>query len=290
MSLKSALLPLSLALALSACGGDKPAPAPSRAPAASTPTVPAPTPITGPKVSGSFTVQGIAGTLPGGLELAVKLLDVTDPAAVPTVIAERVTQSPRILPSGFEIGYDPAQIDATHKYVVTVALQADGLLLYGTPNQTAVLTADAPSEGLSLTLVQGGKAIAELAPPDQLKADFKELESRLGALRRVAGERMDEQVSVGWDAFVDNSSGQVLMAREQVEVAEVGKTAYRFAYKGGQPWFIERKQGGVIAFLGWTADGQLILNESGSDALSDAEVETLKQRALAVYATAAARR
>ena len=285
MMRNSALLSMSLALALSACGGDKPAPTPTTA-AAPVAGVPAPTPLTGPKVSGSFTVPGI-NNLPAGLELAVKLLDVTDPAAVPTVVAERVTQSPRILPSGFEIGYDPAQIDATHKYVVVVVLQADGLVLYGTAEQTPVLTEGATSQGLTLTLVQGGKAVTQLAPPDQLKADFKELEAKLGALRRLTGERMDESISVGWDAFVDNSSGQVLMAREQVEVAEAGKTAYRFAYQGGQPWYIERKAGGSVSLLGWTSEGQLILNEAS---LSDAEVEQLKQRALSLYATAAARR
>lgn len=287
MMRKSALFPLAVALALSACGGDKPAPAaPTRqAPAGA----PAPTPVAGPKVSGSFTVPGIA-QLPAGLELGVKLLDVTDPAALPVVVAERVTQSPRILPSGFEIGYDPAQIDAARKYVITVALQADGLVLYGTPSQTAVLTSGAPSEGLSLTLVQGGKAITKLAPPDQLKANFKELADKLGALRRITGERMEESVSVGWDAFVDDGSGQVLFAREKVEVAESGVTAYRYAYQGGQPWVIERKSGGTITMVGWTTEGQLILNDAGGAPISEGEVESLKQRALEVYATAAARR
>lgn len=289
MTRKIALLSLSLALALSACGGDKPAPTPAAARSAAPAGAPLPTPVTGPKVSGSFTVPGI-NNLPAGLELGVKLLDVTDPAAVPVVVAERVTQSPRMLPSGFEIGYDPTQIDATRKYVVVVVLQADGLVLYGTPTQTPVLTEGAVSEGLTLTLVQGGKAVAELAPPDQLKADFKELETKLGALRRITGERMDESISVGWDAFVDNSSGQVLMAREQVEIAEAGKTAYRFAYQGGQPWFIERKAGGSISLLGWTSDGQLILNETANGPMADGDIEQLKQRALSLYATAAARR
>jgi hypothetical protein len=218
------------------------------------------------------------------------LLDVTDPTAVPTLVAERVTQSPRILPSGFEIGYDPAQIDATRKYVVTVALQADGLVLYGTPTQTPVLSEGAANQGLALTLVQGGKAVTELAPPDQLKADFKALADKLGALRRITGERMEESVSVGWDAFVDDGSGQVLFAREKVEVAESGVTAYRYAYQGGQPWVIERKSGGTTTMVGWTTDGQLILNDIGGAPASDSDVEALKQRALAVYSTAAARR
>lgn len=287
---KSALLPLSvaLALALAACGGDKPAataPAASAAPAAPA----APTPVAGPKVSGSFTVEG-SNQLPGGIELAVRLLDVTDAAAVPVVVAERATAAPRILPSGFEIGYDPAQIDQTHRYVLEVALRADGLVLYGTPGPTPVLTQGAPETGLQLSLVQGGKAVSTVAPPEQLKLDFQALEAKLGALRRITGERLDEQVSIGWDAFVDTVNGQVLMAREQVEAAEGGTTAYRFAYAGGQPWYIERKQGGSTLLLGWTSEGQLILNEKGDAPASEAEVEQLKQRALALYSTAAARR
>lgn len=286
---KLALLPLSAALALAACGGDQPAaPAGNAAPAAA-PAAAAATPVTGPKVSGSITVEGVS-QLPDGIELGVKLLDVTDASAVPTLVAERVTAAPRILPSGFEIGYDAAAIDAARRYAVEVALQSDGVILYGTPAAVPVLTEGAASNGLALALVQGGKPVSTVAPPDQLKLDFKALEAKLGALRRITGERMDEQVSIGWDAFVDTVSGQVLMAREQVEVAEGGTTAYRFAYQGGQPWVIERKQGGTTTLLGWTSDGQLILNEKGSGPAGEDEIEPLRQRALALYATAAARR
>jgi uncharacterized lipoprotein YbaY len=285
------LLPLSVALALTACGGDKPASsaAPANAPAAA-PAGPAPnTPVTGPKVSGSISVDGVS-TLPGGIELAIKLQDVTDPAALPTLVNERVTAAPRMLPSGFEIGYDPASIDQSRRYVIDVALKADGMILYGTPAPIAVLTQGAGTSDFAVTLVQGGKPVSTVAPPEQLKLDFQKLEAKLGALRRITGERLDDQVSIGWDAFVDTVSGQVLMAREQVELAEGGTTAYRFAYQGGQPWVIERKQGGGITLLGWTSDGQMILNEKGAEQASDAEIDQLKSRALALYNTAAARR
>jgi uncharacterized lipoprotein YbaY len=283
---KLALIPLSAVLVLSACGGEQPAPAAAPATAPTAVEVAATTPVDGPKVSGSITVQGVS-QLPEGIQLSAKLLDVTDPAAVPVVVSERTTAAPQLLPSGFEVGYDPAQIDQAKRYTVEVSLQSDGIVLYGSPTPTPVLTQGAGDSGFSLTLVQGGKPIATVAPPEQLKLDFQALEANLGALRRITGERLDEEVAIGWDAFVDNASGQVLMAREQVEVADAGTTAYRFAYKGGQPWMVERKQGGGTTLLGWTSAGELILNES---ALSDAEVEQLKQRALALYGTAAARR
>ena len=283
---KIALIPLSAVLVLSACGGEQPAPAAAPAAAPTPAEVAATTPVAGPKVSGSITVQGVS-QLPEGIQLSAKLLDVTDPAAVPVVVSERTTAAPQLLPSGFEVGYDPAQIDQAKRYTVEVSLQSDGIVLYGSPTPTPVLTQGAGDSGFSLTLVQGGKPIATVAPPEQLKLDFQALEANLGALRRITGERLDEEVAIGWDAFVDNASGQVLMAREQVEVADAGTTAYRFAYKGGQPWMVERKQGGGTTLLGWTSAGELILNES---ALSEEEVEQLKQRALALYGTAAARR
>ena len=40
--------------------------------------------------------------------------------------------------------------------------------------------------------------------------------------------------------------------------AEGGTAAYRYAYQGGQPTVVERKQGGSTTLLGWTSDGQLI--------------------------------
>jgi hypothetical protein len=228
--------------------------------------------------------------LPEGIELVVKLLDVTDATAVPVLLNERVVAAPRILPSGFEIGYDAAQIDQARSYAVEVALRTDGIVLYGTPAPTPVLTQGGGTQGLTVTLVQGGKPVSTVAPPEQLKLDFQALEANLGALRRITGERLDEQVAIGWDAFVDTVSGQVRMAREQVETAEGGTTAYRFAYQGGQPWVVERKQGGTTTLLGWTSDGQLILNEKGAEQASEQEIEQLKQRALALYSTAAARR
>lgn len=288
---KLALLPLSVALALSACGGDPPTSAPAgdaRPSAAPSETVAA-TPVTGPKVSGTLQVDGIS-TLPSGIQLGVKLLDVTDAASVPVVVAERVTAAPRILPSGFEIGYDAAKIDQARRYVVEVALQADGMVLFGAPEPTPVLTQGAADKGHVLTLVQGGKAVSTVAPPEQLKLDFKALEANLGALRRITGERLDEAVAIGWDAFVDEGSGQVRMAREQVETAEGGSIAFRFAYQGGQPVVVERKQGGSTTLLGWTSDGQLILNEQGGGQASEEEIARLKQRALDLYAQAAARR
>ena len=287
---KLALLPLTAALTLAACGGDSPAPAGTAAGTDEARQVaPAPpAPVTGPKVAGRIEVAGLA-ELPAGLQMVVRLLDVTDPAVVPPVFSEVVMPAPRVLPHNFEIGYDAARLDATRRYVVEASLQTDGVVLYGTPEATPVLTQGGMSDGVVLNLVRGGKAVATVAPSEQIKLDFQKLEAELGSLRRISGERLDEAVAVGWDAFVD-PSGQVRMAREQVETAEGGTAAYRYAYQGGQPTVVERKQGGSTTMLGWTSDGQLILNEKGGAQASPEEVTALQKRATDVYAQAAARR
>lgn len=285
---KLVLLPLTAALTLAACGGDSPAPA-ATAPAAQRDVAPAPpAPVTGPKVTGRVEVTDLT-ELPAGLQLVVRLLDATDPTVVPPVFSEVVMPAPRVLPYNFEIGYDAARLDQTRRYVAEAQLQADGVVLYGTPAATPVLTQGGMSDGVVLNLVRGGKPVATVAPSEQIKLDFAALEANLGTLRRITGERLDEAVAIGWDAFVD-SSGQVRMAREQVETAEGGTAAYRFAYQGGQPWVVERKQGGVTTLIGWTTDGQLILNEKGGAPASDEEIAALKKRAADVYTQAAARR
>ena len=285
---KLALLPLTAALTLAACGGDSPAPATPAAGTARTVAPAPPAPVTGPKVSGRIEVAGLT-ELPAGLQMVVRLLDVTDPAIVPPVFSEVVMPAPRVLPYNFEIGYDAARLDATRRYVVDASLQTDGVVLYGTPEASPVLTQGAMSDGVVLNLVRGGKAVATVAPSEQIKLDFAALEANLGTLRRISGERLDEAVAVGWDAFVD-ASGQVRMAREQVETAEGGTAAYRYAYQGGQPTVVERKQGGGTTLLGWTSDGQLILNEKNGAQASPEEVTALQKRATDVYAQAAARR
>jgi putative lipoprotein len=267
---KLALLPLTAALSLAACGGDSPAP------------------VTGPKVTGRVEVTDLA-ELPAGLQLVIRLLDVTDPSVVPPVFSEVLMPAPRVLPYNFEIGYDAARLDATRRYVVEAALQTDGVVLYGTPTAAPVLTQGGATDGVVLNMVRGGKPVTTVAPSEQIKLDFAALETNLGTLRRITGERLDDAVAVGWDAFVD-PSGQVRMAREQVETAEGGTAAYRYAYQGGQPTVVERKQGGGTTLLGWTSDGQLILNEKGGSQASPEEVAALQKRATDVYAQAAARR
>lgn len=287
-------LPLSLvaALALSACGGESaPSSSPSApaAPGAAAPAaVPAqPAAVTGPAISASLSIKDAPQMQPG-INLHLKLVDVTDAAAVPVVIAESTQPAPT-MPAQVQLGYDPAKIDQARAYALQASLQAETFVLYGTPAPTPVLTQGAPSSGLSLELVRGGQPSADVPPNEKLKNDFAKLETEIGALRRIQGERLEADIAVGWDAFVD-SSGQIRMAREQVDYGDAGQAEFRYAYVGGQPWVVERKQGGVTTLVGWNNEGQIVVNEKGDAPAADDEVQTLKKRAADLYTTASAKR
>jgi uncharacterized lipoprotein YbaY len=288
----SILISFSIVFALSACGGESTPPADTSAQPDSGATVSMPAanaPITGPRISGRIEVTDLA-TLPPGIQLGFKLFDITDPSIAPVLVSEQITAAPRTLPYEFEFGYDASRVNPSLRYGMTAAIQTEGVVLYGTSSVTPVLTQGATDAGLVLPLVRGGTPVTTIAPSEQIKLEFGKLEAQIGALRRITGERLEEEVAVGWDAFVDDGSGQVRMAREQVDYAEAGSAEFRYAYQGGQPWVVERKQGGVTTLLGWTTEDQLILNEKGSGEASEEEVESLKQRAASLYAQAAARR
>ena len=284
--MKSNVLLLSLvtALALTACGGDK-SDSPARngsSNANERPAVPQPA---GPAVTGTATIDKLT-TLPRGLSLVVKLVDTTDPASLPVVVAESVQPASQMLPLNVSQVYDPGRINPERQYGLQVALQAETLVLYGTSSPIPVLTGGATAKGLKIDLVRGGQPAADVPPGEQAKTEFAKLEANIGALRRIHGERLEENIAVGWDAFVEDS-GQIRMAREQVDFGDAGSAQYRYAYKGGKPWVVERVQGKEKTVVGWNESGALVLNE---DARSENDPLALYTRAESLYAQAAARR
>lgn len=287
--MKRNFLPMSIAmsLALAACGGQSESPstasasAPAVAPAAARS-------VSGPAVRAQVDIDQVA-KLPPGLTLALRLVDTTDAANLPVVVAESSQPAPGVLPFDAALAYDPALIDAGRSYGFQVSLMAETLVLYGTAAPVPVLTSGAPSDGLKITLVRGGQPAADVPPGDLAKADFAKLEANLGALRRIQGERLEADVAVGWDAFVE-SDGQIRMAREQVDFGDAGSAQYRYAYKGGKPWVVERSQAGVKTLVAWNDAGDLVLNEKGKGEADPSDVDGLRSRAEALYTQAAAKR
>lgn len=284
---KSLPLSLALALALSACGGESTpsgTATPAATPAASVPAAPAA--VTGPAINASLSIKDSPKMAPG-IQLTLKLLDITDPAAVPVTITESTQPAPS-LPAQVQLGYDPATIDQAKRYALQAVLTADTFVLYGTPAPVPVLT-QGEGSSVSAEMVRGGQPSVDVPPSEQIKIDFAKLEAEIGGLRRIQGERLEEEIAVGWDAFVD-SSGQIRMAREQVDYGDKGQAEFRYAYQGGKPWVVERKQGGATTFVGWNAEGAVVLNETGGEPASDEDLAALQKRAADLYTTAAAKR
>jgi len=284
---KLLFLSVAAALALSACGGDKSGSASGEQSSAAQAAQSAAT-VDGPAITGSIDVDQLP-TLPAGITLVLKLLDTTDAASLPTVVAETASPSPNALPFNFALPYDAAKIDAARSYALAVTLQAETLVLYGTSAPVPVLTNGEPSSGLKLALVRGGQPSANIPPDELAKKDFAALESQIGAFRRIQGERLEDDIAVGWDAFVE-SNGQIRMAREQVDFVDAGSAAFRYAYRGGKPWIVERVQGGKKVLAGWNEEGVVILNETDSGKAEDATLEALYRRAEQLYREAAAKR
>lgn len=235
-----------------------------------------------PAVAGSVTVEGLE-KVPPGVSLKLRLLDVTDPTTAPIVVAEFVQPSPGLLPHDFRLPYEPAALNPAASYAVDAALMADTAALYSVPEPIAV--ADMAATLPMITLTRGGRVSTDMSPGDKLKIEFSQTESQMGAMRRVAGSRIDEEVTVGWDAFADANG--IRVARENVDLGEGKGTArYVYGFRNGKPWLLRRTQGGATITVGWDIDGNLILNEG--DVAVDAAA-TLYRRAEAVYTSAAAR-
>src|SRR5690606_12056699 len=163
------------------------------------------------------------------------------------------------------------------------------LVLYGTAAPVPVLTDGAPSSELKLALVRGGQPSADVPPDELAKKEFADLEAQIGALRRIQGEKLEEDVAVGWDAFVE-SSGQIRMAREQVDFGDAGSAAFRYAYRGGKPWIAERVQGGKKIIVVWNEERPVTLTEPASGKAGADGLASLRRCAASLCREAAATR
>lgn len=288
MKFKALSLSAAVALALAACGGQSDAPASANGGSAAATAQQSAPQVSGPAIEAKVEIDQLA-SLPPGLTLVLRLVDTTDSTNLPVVVAESSTPAPAALPLRVALPYDAARIDAARSYGFQVAVQAETLVLYGTARPVPVLTQGGETGRLEVSLVRGGQPAADVPPADQAKEEFAKLEVSIGGMRRIQGERLEADVAVGWDAFVEDS-GQIRMAREQVDFGDDGSAQFRYAYKGGQPWVVERVQSGVKTLVGWTPGGELLLNEKGSGEADEADVSALRERAQALYTQAAARR
>lgn len=251
------------------------------------PVAPSPVPADASAIRGTLSINGLS-KLPPSLQLRLRLLDRSDPSIVAPVVAERIEPAPSQVPYTFALPYDPARINGEGRYVIDAALVAGEAVLYGTPNSIWVLT-QGEDDRADIGLERGGGLPPpDIAPADLLKQEFDRMERSIGGMKRFAGERIEDDITVGWDAFADSSG--VRFARQAIDYERGGKVSFRFAYKDGQPWILVREQGGVVQMVGWAADGTLALNRDNNDrSYDDKQVAELKAMAESLFREAAAK-
>ncbi len=243
-------------------------------------------PASATAVRGDVMISGLS-TLPAKLELRLRLLDLSDPSIAPPVIAERIEPAPNSLPYGYALPYEAAKVNADHVYGIEASLLAGGAMLYGTPTPVHVLT-HGDSKQANLTLERGNFSAADMAPADLLKAAFDALETSIGGMERLTGERINEDVTIGWDGFADGDD--LRFARENVDYGDAGSASLRYGYKEGQPWVIAREQKGVESIVGWSDNGEVLLNRhADGEQLDEAAIADLRSQAERLYALVKAR-
>ena len=273
------LLPLTAVLLLAGC--NKPAPAPDANDIARDQAAAQMAAMSHlPAITGQINLAGINQLPKAEVNLELRLLDVTDPTQKPTTVEELIAPAPRRLPMDFRLPYHGEKIDQAKRYVIEAALNISGMRLYSTASPVPVLTNGHPATA-TLDLVSGGMTATTMSQSELAKGEFKSLESQLGGMTRVTGTRVEDDISVGWDAF--KQDGVLRMAREQVNLDNEAEVSYRYAYKGGQPWYVVRERSGVTAQLAWDSEQRVILNEQGDGGeLDEAAVNALRARAAAL--------
>jgi uncharacterized lipoprotein YbaY len=101
-------------------------------------------------LSGTVTyLQRVA--LPSSALLDVKLQDISRADAAATVVAEqKITAGGRQMPIAFELKFDPAKMDAKHRYTVSARITVDGGLRFVSDQAYPLVTQGSPTTGVEV--------------------------------------------------------------------------------------------------------------------------------------------
>jgi putative lipoprotein len=246
----AAVLSLSLSILLAACGGSTPAPSAS---GSATPAQPE-----GPTVAGTILAEQPAALAPGAT-LTVRLLDVTRVDGDPMHITTG-TFPISALPAEFNLSYNPADVNPIRTYAIDATVMDQGQVRFVSNGRIGVLTQGKPKR-VTVMMAQAMAAAAPKDPVAELNKAFAEFEQQLGGLKRVTGERINEEkeIAIGWDAFFDDSG--VRLVREMISYPDGSRVNARFAFLDGKPWVVVHESGGTTSRLGWDAEGNLVVQE-----------------------------
>ena len=268
----TAFLAVALAFVLAACGKSEP---PAKPGAGN-----APTPPEGPFVSGTVLADAPVA-LAAGSTLIVRLLDVTRADSDATLVAEQ-TFSIAGLPAEFVLPYSKENFNSIRSYAVDASVMEQGAVRFIAMGKVGALTQGKPDR-VTVRVAPAMQAAAPKDPAAELNKEFADFEARLGAFKRVTGERISgpegKEVAIGWDAFLDDTG--VRMVREMISYPEGGRVNVRYAFKDGKPWVMVRDAGGAKTRIGWDAEGTVILSErNGQPAeVDEAEAKSARREA-----------
>ncbi len=275
-------------LALGACNRTEQV-APSTAPnAPSAPTAPAPTKGT---ITGMLrTRDGAIAALPEGAVVTVRLLDGTRSDAPPAEVLAQPVASTGTLPMPYTLTFNPKTVERMATYLVDANITLNGQLLFLTPDRLPVLTQGAGNTS-DIPLIQGLAVTAPATEADEARRLYGDLEAQLGAMKRLTGNRIVGDTTIGWDAFADLSGVRVV--RENVDYGEAGgKATLKYAYRDGKPWVAEKEQGGGKTLVAWDKFGNLVIHEvtrnGATSEAGDAVAAELKRGSEEMYKIAAA--
>ncbi|ANB16130.1 YbaY family lipoprotein [Dokdonella koreensis] len=214
-------------------------------------------------ISGTVTLRDQI-PLSAEAKLTTRLVDLAQPEVA---LAEKVQAVGGVQPFQFVLDFDPGKIDPKRTYVVE-AILVDGERRFLPALNSPVLTG---GNGVTTQVVLN----AEATPGEKLKEEIGKIRTNSGGMRRIEGSYLNDQVSVAWDAFVED--GHVRFARVITDRGEAGRSTVQYAFKDDRPL-------GVISGstrLGWDEGGTAILNEDGKGGrLDDGAVKAFQEEAV----------
>jgi putative lipoprotein len=235
-------------------------------------------------VTGSVTLRDAGAQLSPDAKLELKLLDVTAEGAQPLATK---SFAPVTLPQQFQLDFNASDVNPNDMYIVEASLQ-DGDRHYTAPLKAPVLTKGAKN-------VANIQLVGEATPGEKELAGYESVKKNIGGMKMTQGTALKEGESRGWQIFKKGNDVQFII--ELVDYGDKGFTSTNYAYKNGKPWVIVQekkpsKDGKPTSTqrAGWNDAGELVLkqNQAGgkTEDLSDADANTLKSQAEAMYSKA----
>ena len=219
--------------------------------------------------SGGRSLPAVTGTVqfservavPPDATLNVRLVDASNVNQKAQTIASATVAPLGRPPIAFAVEYEKGRIDSARNYTIEADIRQGTDVLFLTGGRYAVLT-QGRGNHVDLVLIPARAPKEEKPAKDVAIDQFQMLQTQIGGMTRITGDRFVGDTAIGWDAFL--KEGSVRMVRENLEV-NGDREAARYAYKDDKPWIaVEEttgKSGKTRLLLAWNDEGELIVRE-----------------------------